>query len=484
VADEHLATEITLGQMQRLRERLAPGPRPGGQAIVACVEGEGHAIGARMLADLVDLAARRRPDLVALSVTRPEHLPAVSAVAAGLRRLSPAPRILAGGAALRGRPRAAAALGVDGVAADALSGMHEARRLVAGVPAAAATGEDYFQRLGRRVQALRSDRGWTQQQLAEAAGLDGAGGAAGPARHPRPRGRRRGGVGRGPGRGGARRPPPIVVTGAGRSFPLCPHKGRRPRLDRPIGRVYRKGQGPWRPNPGRAEAAMRQVAAILAACAFLLSTVVPGAGQVTYYCDGRAATIVGTPGNDLIRGTPGDDVIVALDGHDKIYPYAGHDVVCAGAGNDTVYGGTGNDRLFGDAGDDFLAGQDGDNFLDGGDGNDRLYGDSGNDTLLGGGGRDLLSGKAGDDLLDGGDDIDKLYGGAGHDVILGGNGNDFLDGDDGDDVLAGGEGDDRLYGAGGNDTLDGGAGENLVSGGTGTDQCTNGPLFYKCETIS
>jgi methylmalonyl-CoA mutase cobalamin-binding subunit/DNA-binding XRE family transcriptional regulator len=178
--------------MQRLRERLAPRPGSGGQAIVACVEGEGHAIGARMLADfllidgwrvdylgastptadLVDLAARRRPDLVALSVTRPEHLPAVSAVAAGLRRLSPAPRILAGGAALRGRPRAAAALGVDGVAADALSGMHEARRLVAGVPAAAATGEDYFQRLGRRVQELRSDRGWTQQQLAEAAGLD------------------------------------------------------------------------------------------------------------------------------------------------------------------------------------------------------------------------------------------------------------------------------------------------------------------------
>jgi MerR family transcriptional regulator, light-induced transcriptional regulator len=192
VADEHLATEITLGQMERLRGPLVPRSAPGRHAIVACVEGEGHAIGARMLADLllidgwavdylgastplgdlVELVSRRRPDLVALSVTQPEHLPAVSAAAPALRSLSPAPKILAGGAALRGRPRASAGLGVDGVAADALSGMHEARRLIAVAPAVGATGEDYFQRLGRWVQELRSGKDWTQQQLAEAAGLD------------------------------------------------------------------------------------------------------------------------------------------------------------------------------------------------------------------------------------------------------------------------------------------------------------------------
>ena len=190
VADEHLATEITLTQMERLRGRLVPPPTPAGQALVACVEGEGHGIAARMLADfllvdgwavdyigastptadLVDLVGRRRPDLVALSVTQPEHLSAVGAAAKGLRRLSPPPRIIAGGAAFRARPRAAASLRVDAVAADALSGMHEARRLMGAVPAAA--GEDYFARLGRRVQELRSGKGWTQQQLAESAGLD------------------------------------------------------------------------------------------------------------------------------------------------------------------------------------------------------------------------------------------------------------------------------------------------------------------------
>jgi methanogenic corrinoid protein MtbC1/DNA-binding XRE family transcriptional regulator len=191
VADEHLATEITLAQMERLRGHLVPAPTRAGRALVACVEGEGHGIAARMLADfllidgwsvdyvgtntptadLVDLVRRRRPDLVALSVTQAGHLPALGDAAKGLRRLSPPPKVLAGGAAFRGRPRGAESLGVDAAAADALSGMHEARRLMGAVPPAA-PGEDYFTRLGGRVQELRSGKGWTQQQLAEGAGLD------------------------------------------------------------------------------------------------------------------------------------------------------------------------------------------------------------------------------------------------------------------------------------------------------------------------
>ena len=192
VADEHLATEITLDQMDRLRERFAARAASGRHAVVACVEGESHAIGARMLADfllidgwavdflggstptadLVEFVARRRPGLVALSVTQIDHLPAMNAAAAALRRLSSPPKLLAGGAALRGRTRTATALGVDGVAADALSGMHEAARLAAGTRAPGATSEDYVQRLGRRVQALRAAKGLTQHQLADAAGLD------------------------------------------------------------------------------------------------------------------------------------------------------------------------------------------------------------------------------------------------------------------------------------------------------------------------
>jgi len=191
VADEHLATEITLGEMERLRDRLIARATSGRQVVIACIEGEAHAIGARMLADLlradgwtvdylgantptadlVALVTRRRPSLVALSVTQTEHIPALRVAAAALRRLSPPPRILAGGAALGGR-RGAAIPGVDAVASDARAGIHAARQLFATATMTADTGDGYFERLGRRIQELRTAKGWKQQELADEAGLD------------------------------------------------------------------------------------------------------------------------------------------------------------------------------------------------------------------------------------------------------------------------------------------------------------------------
>ena len=191
VADEHLATEITLGEMERLRDRLIARATSGRHAVVACVEGEAHAIGARMLADflridgwtvdylgantptadLVELVARRRPALVALSVTLTEHVPALRVAAAALRRITPPPRILAGGAALGGRQRATM-LGVDAVAADARAGIHAARQLFVTAEKTADMADDYFERLGRRIQELRTAKGWRQQELADEAGLD------------------------------------------------------------------------------------------------------------------------------------------------------------------------------------------------------------------------------------------------------------------------------------------------------------------------
>ena len=189
VAQEHLATEITLHAMERLRQAFDAGARLGARVVVTTVAEDTHVVGARMLADfflmdgwtvdylgantptrdLVDFVRQRGPELVALSVTRAEFLPAASEAVIALRRLARPPKVLVGGAALRGRPRAAAALGADAVAADALSGMHEARKLVR---QPAAPPPDYFERLGRRVQELRNARDWTQQKLAEAAGLD------------------------------------------------------------------------------------------------------------------------------------------------------------------------------------------------------------------------------------------------------------------------------------------------------------------------
>jgi uncharacterized delta-60 repeat protein len=98
-----------------------------------------------------------------------------------------------------------------------------------------------------------------------------------------------------------------------------------------------------------------------------------------YRCHGREATMVGTPGADVLRGTRRRDVIVSLGGDDRIRAFAGRDLVCAGGGRDSVRGGGGNDLLFG------------------GPGRDRLFGQAGRDRLRGGPGRDLLVGGPGFD---------------------------------------------------------------------------------------
>jgi Ca2+-binding RTX toxin-like protein len=105
-------------------------------------------------------------------------------------------------------------------------------------------------------------------------------------------------------------------------------------------------------------------------------------------CNSRAATIVGTSGNDRLVGTDGPDVIVGLGGDDQIAGLGGDDSICAGSGNDQVDAGDGNDFVFGGLGDDALAAG------------------NGNDTLAGEAGMDRLAGGAGNDLLDGGVDPD------------------------------------------------------------------------------
>jgi uncharacterized protein YkwD len=92
-------------------------------------------------------------------------------------------------------------------------------------------------------------------------------------------------------------------------------------------------------------------------------------------CNGLKATIVGTPGNDVINGTPGPDIIAGLAGNDVIRGFGGDDVICGGGGNDLIIGGAGNDKLFGGPGVDTLRGM---------AGRDTLRGDGGNDILNGG----------------------------------------------------------------------------------------------------
>lgn len=109
-------------------------------------------------------------------------------------------------------------------------------------------------------------------------------------------------------------------------------------------------------------------------------------GGTVARCAGKAATIAGTPGPDVLVGTPGPDVIAGRAGADTIAGLGGDDIICGGAGADVLKGGAGADRLLGQAGTDRLVG---------GAGADRLLGGAGNDRLVGGGGLDVLKGGAG-----------------------------------------------------------------------------------------
>lgn len=146
VADEHLATALTQATIASLYAEV-PWPRGGPRALVVCVEGERHELGARMVADLLALdgwddrflgsdtpvdevvrAARELgPRLVGLSITLPQSLPAARRTVMSLRAALPGVRILVGGRALAGRADAAETLGADAHAATAREAVHVAR---------------------------------------------------------------------------------------------------------------------------------------------------------------------------------------------------------------------------------------------------------------------------------------------------------------------------------------------------------------------
>ncbi|HYH72565.1 MAG TPA: hypothetical protein VD764_05065, partial [Nocardioides sp.] len=109
-------------------------------------------------------------------------------------------------------------------------------------------------------------------------------------------------------------------------------------------RLVRLTAPPWRWTPGR-ELAPRLVLAGVALVAPLLPAV--PATAVAGTCEGRAATHLGTPGDDVLTGTDGDDVMVGLGGDDRISGLLGNDVICGDEGSDRLAGLAGDDRILG-----------------------------------------------------------------------------------------------------------------------------------------
>jgi Ca2+-binding RTX toxin-like protein len=200
-------------------------------------------------------------------------------------------------------------------------------------------------------------------------------------------------------------------------------------------------------------------------------------------CDGLAATIIGTPGDDDINGTPGNDVIVGLGGEDNIDGKGGNDVICGGPDHDQLEGGDGNDRIFGDGGPDRIWGQDGEDYIEGGADNDVVYGGDDNDEIHGNGGNDRLKGDNGDDNIFGEDGNDTVDGKSGEDYLDGGANDDRLYGGDDNDTMVGGDGYNVYYGGAGDDSMLGGADRDRMKGEAGTDTCDGaGGLLDSTET--
>lgn len=141
VAQEHLATAIAQAVMTACLLSVQPPPSLGKKALLACVEGNYHAVGLQMVADALQLGGWQvqylgpntptapliqqvndwQPDLLGLSVSFPQQLRMVRTVMAELesRFGRNRPAVIVGGLAINRFSQLADIVGADGTAGDA-----------------------------------------------------------------------------------------------------------------------------------------------------------------------------------------------------------------------------------------------------------------------------------------------------------------------------------------------------------------------------
>lgn len=154
VAQEHLATAMAKSVMAMGLLRSSPPPLLRRRVLLACVDGNNHTIGLRMVADAFQLAgwqvqflgasvptvaliahtAEWRPHLLGLSVSFAHQLPSVKAIVAGLiERLGDSrPSIMIGGLAINRFQPLAEAVGADLWSTNASRAVVDAGSLAAG----------------------------------------------------------------------------------------------------------------------------------------------------------------------------------------------------------------------------------------------------------------------------------------------------------------------------------------------------------------
>ncbi len=143
-------------------------------------------------------------------------------------------------------------------------------------------------------------------------------------------------------------------------------------------------------------------------------------------CNGLVATIVGTPGNNVLIGSKKNDVIVGNGGNDVVVGGGGNDSICLGDGNDIVLTSSGNDTIDAGGGRNIINAGGGNNNVSTGNGNDAILTLGGNDTVNAGGGNNQVGSGGGSDNITGGGGNDLFNAGGGADTCTGGGGTNNL----------------------------------------------------------
>lgn len=193
IPQEHIATQITLRQMARLRGMLKTRLRLGLKAVVSSVEGDQHFIGAQAVADflvvdgwevdflgadiptdhLVPYAKARGAHLVCVSVSLTSLVPVAQKLVSELRKFSAPPKILLGGAAFINHPELVESVKADAFTCDPQEAVTVARQMC-GILNPENALAMFLRKLGHSVYEHRKLRGLSQQALAESSDLDRA----------------------------------------------------------------------------------------------------------------------------------------------------------------------------------------------------------------------------------------------------------------------------------------------------------------------
>ena len=193
IADEHLATQITLEQMDFLKSLGRPNRPLGLKAVIGAVQGDQHMLGARIVSDFLyfdgwdiqflgadnppeaieQFVRDHHPNLLALSATLPANLVYLAKSISLVKSIKNRPFIIVGGLIAQTDPSATIATGPDAVVSDPISALEKARES-AGLPSIGLTLDQLLQQLGLRIQEYRKSLGLNQMDLALKAGMDRA----------------------------------------------------------------------------------------------------------------------------------------------------------------------------------------------------------------------------------------------------------------------------------------------------------------------